>query len=157
MNPAANRVVSMRTATLLIGLVCLTSACAPLRVVERGRYEVVTVDTLESEGARLVPQMVGDGLIVLLEKGREVPLDLLLSSSLLTVKSTDGTVTAERDLYMLITGQGMMLSPDGKRFAPVQNQRSMKKLFGLDGGSFALGFGVTREEGAKVTVRVQAK
>lgn len=143
--------------SLALFAACLTTACAPLRMVERSRYELITVDTLEKEGERLMPKLTGDGVIVLLEKGRKVPLDLALSSSLLSVSSTDGHVTAERDLYMLISREGLLLSPDGERFAPVQNQRSMKKLFGLDGGRFALGFGVTRDEGAKVTVRVEAK
>lgn len=142
---------------LAVLAVCLTAACAPLRLVERGQYEVLTLETLESDGERFASQLMGEGVIVLLEKGREVPLDLLIRSPLLTAKSTEGTVTAERDLYLLISGKGLLLSPDGRRFAPVQNQRSMKKLFGLDGGQFALGFGVTREEGAKVTVRVEAR
>lgn len=137
--------------------VCLATGCASIRVVERGQYERVTLETLETEGERLVPQMLGEGLVVFVEKGRQVPLEMSLRSSVLSAQTTGATVTAERDLYLFISAKGLMLSPDGERFAPAQNERALKKLFGLNGGQFALGFGVTRDEGAKVTLLIESR
>lgn len=143
--------------TLLLLSLTLAPACATLHTLEAGRYEVVSLATLEKEGERLAPKLFGEGLIVKLDEGSEVPLSILVTTPLLSASSEGGTVRAMRDLHLFMSERGVMLSPDGTRFAPVDDRGAMRKLFGLKGGQFGIGFGVTREEGAKVTVRVQSR
>lgn len=142
---------------VLMLVVASSFGCASIRTVPAGRFETVTLDQLSSQGERLAPKVMGDGVIVHVEKGQQIPLEFTFRTSVLSAETKGGTVTAQRELFLLISREGLLMSPDGARFAAVQDQDALKKLFGLNGGQFALGLGATKEEGAKVVVRIEER
>ena len=62
----------------------------------------------------------------------------------------------QRDVYLYYGKHGMKVSPDGQKWAPIHDLRTIKKLFGhTRKGSLSVGFGVTRQDGMVVSVGVR--
>lgn len=94
------------------------------------------------------------GMIVKLDKGSVMPIDLRASVPFATLEPGDNRVRVERDVWLLISPRQMAMSPDGERWARVQDLRAVQQLFGSRGrGAFQIGIGMN-QDGPRVTVSV---
>ena len=62
-----------------------------------------------------------------------------------------------QDTYLLISKSRFMVSPDGERWAQLHDLKTIKELYGFNSkGHLMVGFGITKEDGAQVTLDVAA-
>ncbi len=64
-------------------------------------------------------------------------------------------VMNEKEKQELIKAIMVYLSPDAKRWAPYTDIKTLEQLFGVKGGSFSLGMGITKENGLSVLLNVK--
>ena len=57
---------------------------------------------------------------------------------------------SEKNRKNILRNIMIFLSTDAKNWAPYTDIHAVKQLFGLQGGSFSVGMGVTKEEGLKI-------
>ena len=94
------------------------------------------------------PRLPTEGLIVKVPKGTLVPLKLSLAVGLAVLEPGDNELRFERDLMLYISRDGLRVSPDGERWALIQDVKAVKSLFGLkQRGSMGFGFGISKETG----------
>jgi len=65
------------------------------------------------------------------------------------------TVMNEKEKQKLIKAFMIYLSPDAKRWALYTDIKSLEQLFGVKGGSFSFGMGITKENGLKVMLNMK--
>ena len=57
---------------------------------------------------------------------------------------------SEEDKQKLSKHSMLYLSPDAKRWAPYTDFKAIEQLFGVKGGSFSIGMGITKEDGIRM-------
>ncbi|HUU02412.1 MAG TPA: hypothetical protein VM425_13290 [Myxococcota bacterium] len=75
------------------------------------------------------------GLLLKIAKGESFPLTISAKSELFEIGETID-IKFQQGVYMLMSSAGMQFSPDGKRWASLQNLGDLKDLFGLKKISF---------------------
>ena len=78
-------------------------------------------------------------------------------SPVVSLMTGENRIKFEQDVYLFISSSGVMLSPDGKKFAPIHKMKALKKLFGMDKGSLSIGFGISKETGPEIRVAFDSK
>jgi len=75
------------------------------------------------------------------------------------LEPTKNSFVFTQDTYVLISYSRFMISPDGERWASIQDFKAQKELFGPSEGKSALliGFGITKDDGASITLDVVSK
>lgn len=119
--------------------------------------------------------------VVFLDKGDTLPLNLSLDSKILdladdtinlvlkkkiylrmelpeTLKNDKMSSMNEEDRKKYLRIAKIFISPDAVRWAPLMDRKvveSVKELFGIKGGSFAAGIGISNEEGVDAFLKVK--
>lgn len=144
--------------------VCLTlgAGCASgIRQLDTTGATRLTLAGLKdaAQGKRLGAALQGGGKVVVhVKAGERIPLRLSSRLGPLVLEAgPQNALRCERDVYVYIGGREVLLGPDGRRWARVGDWRALKKLFGMRrGGSFRVGFGARKGEGAAVEVVVDS-
>lgn len=144
---------------LFIAIAALVLGCAGAQRVDRGAYEVVALDQLAADGEAFAERIQGGGdpLMIKIEAGQEAVLDLDVRLPFAAVEAGDNKLRFERDVYLLFSEGGLLLSPDGELFAPIHDFEALKEVFGFDGGQLSVGLGISEAEGARVKVLLAAE
>ncbi len=110
---------------------------------------------------------------VYLNKGDKIPFKLILDSELLDIANEEfnlilkqkvyfrlripeginaehKSAMSEEDKQKLLKNFMIYLSSDAKRWAPYTDIKAVEQVFGLKGGSFSFGMGVTKEDGLRI-------
>ena len=110
---------------------------------------------------------------IYLDKGDTIKINMTLDSELAELANEETYLVLKQKIYFrIILPQGVdykniatmseenkknslrnimiFLSANAKNWAPYTDIRAVKQLFGLQGGSFSVGMGVTKEEGLKI-------
>jgi len=74
-----------------------------------------------------------------------------------TLQPGVNTLRFERDVYLFLSKDGVLLSPDGERWARLEDLKALKELFGLCRGSMAIGFGVSQKDGGVLSIGLGAE
>jgi hypothetical protein len=90
------------------------------------------------------------GLIVRVPAGSRLPIRVTLDTPFVTVEPAASSVRFDRDVYLFLRGHDLALSPDGVRWADVRRPGALKRLFGVGRGSFEVGAGIVKDQGAIV-------
>jgi hypothetical protein len=142
----------------------LAGCAASVRNMDVSHLPTYTIDAVNAAPDETVGKALQSGpkaVVVLFKKGDKVPLHLRAAFGPIAIEPGDDHVVFAQDIYMYITLDGspefMLLSPDGKRWAAVQDHKALAKLFGLKTGTFQIGFGVNKERGAAFTIAVERK
>jgi hypothetical protein len=130
----------------------IATGCATT-TIEGAKARAVTLSRLKTEGESFVKKGLesDEGLIVLIQKGESVKLNLAGNLGFAKVAPGENSVEFLQDIYIYVSKKNMMISPDGVRFTPIHKGKAVKKLFGKKQGTFSLGFGITKEEGATIS------
>ena len=141
---------------LLVAAVAGLAGCSGVRTLGRNDITTYTLDRVQAElraknGALDLPEQ---GIIVKVDKGTRVPLNIDVSAPFASIEPGTNHVRFERDLFVHLTRSGMEISPDGQRWAKVEDLRGLKQLFGSGGGSFAFGAGINAA-GPMVTLTIK--
>jgi len=62
---------------------------------------------------------------------------------------------SEEDKQKLFKNFLIYLSADAKRWAPYTDIKAVEQVFGIKGGSFSIGMGITKEDGIRVFLNVK--
>lgn len=134
--------------------------CGGVQKIERDPSQAVRIADFEAnpEAFAAKLQNPGDGIFVALKKGDAVALKLALDAPGLAALETQGNrIRFERDVYLFISKDGALLSPDARRWARIQDAKALKDVFGIQGGTLQIGFGASQEEGASIAITLGMK
>jgi hypothetical protein len=90
--------------------------------------------------------------VLLLRKGDKVPVHVQASMGPIALQPGDNYLVFSQDTYMYFGPAGMLLSPDGKQWAAVQDSAALGKVFGLKTGTLQVGFGAAKDQPAAFTI-----
>ena len=111
--------------------------------------------------------------VIYLNKGDKIPVEMKIESKLLEADKDkihlvlkqkvylrlvlpEGMITkdisamSEKEKQSLIERSMIFVSPDAKKWARYTEMKAIKQLFGISGGSFSIGFGITKEGGPQL-------
>lgn len=96
-------------------------------------------------------------LVIRFLAGEEVPLRLLLDVPFAELEAGRNALRLRSDLWVHLGPDGAFLSPDGRRWAPLDDTDALHDLFGFASGSLTVGLGVNAEAGAALTLGLEAR
>ena len=155
---------TMKLAVFLAGFLLLSvTGCASIHHQAIDRGKVIPVANLSSERATL--EGLGKGLqegreyVFLIRKGESIPLKVRLTLPMAKLEPAKNSIVFTQDTYVLISYSRFMISPDGERWASIQDFKAQKELFGPSEGksSLSVGFGINKEDGASITLDVASR
>jgi hypothetical protein len=118
------------------------------------------METLNAAPAETLTKAVTTGpkaLVVLLRKGDEVPVNLRASLGPIALRPGPNYLVFSQDTWLYFGPSGILLSPDGKQWAPVQDAAALGHVFGLKTGTLQIGLGVKQGQGAAFTIVLERK
>lgn len=95
-----------------------------------------------------------DQLIMKVPRGYSLPIQLEIDTPLARLNSSAGNLEFSQDLYLCLSSEKNLASPDGMRWAPFNDMDLVKKLFGGDQGSLSLAMSNSAETGSLLTVKL---
>ncbi len=151
-------------ALFISGLLILgATGCATIHNITIDRAKVMPVATIMSDPALLEAfgkdVQGGKEVVVFIKKGQTVPIKIKLTLPMAELEPAKNSLVFTQDTYLLISlsKSRFMVSPDGERWAQLQDFKVQRELYGFNNkGHFLVGFGITKEAGAQVTLEVAA-
>ena len=146
----------MRTLFILTAIVgCLTGCGGSVRTMDVSHVPNFTVDAINAAPRETLAEVMTKepkAFVLFLRKGDKVPVHLQASMGPIALQPGDDYLVFSQDTYMYFGPNGMLLSPDGKRWAKVQDSDALGKLFGLKTGTFQIGFGAAKDQPAAFNI-----
>jgi len=149
----------MRIVFMIFAIIGFTACGASVRSMDVSQVPNFTLGSFNTAPKEtLINLMSGPkSFVVLLKKGDKVPVNLRASMGPVALQPGQNYLVFSEDTYVYIGPAGMLLSPDGKQWAPVQDPAALGKLFGLNAGTFQVGFGRQKDQQATFTIAVERK
>ena len=91
-------------------------------------------------------------LVVKVPAGFPLPVAFKLKSPLAEMNSDCSTLHFRRDLYVYLSSNEILLSPDLKQWAHFNDMESVKELFGGGKGELAVQMSTSKENGARIEI-----
>jgi hypothetical protein len=98
----------------------------------------------------------GKAVVVKIEAGQKIPLNLTMTSPMANLVPGENQLLFTRDAYLYISPAIFRISPDGQRWAEIQDIKTQRKLFGFKKGNLSVGFGVAKAKGPPISVDITA-
>ncbi len=134
--------------------------CGGVQTLRKDVSQASTIEQIKANPESFVERIKnpGDGILLAIKKGETVTLRLdLKTPSIATLQPGVNTLRFERDVYLFLSRNGVLLSPDGQRWARVEDMKAIKELFGLSRGTLQIGLGVSKEDGAVLSIGLGAE
>jgi hypothetical protein len=151
----------MRNPLLLLFIIMgCVAGCASTRTIDVSHLPSFTIEALNAASEEtLVKTITTDpkALVVILRKGDKVPVKLRASLGPIALQPGEDYLVFSQDTYLYFGPSGILLSPDGKQWAPVQDGAALGKVFGLKTGTLQVGLGVQKGQGAAFTIVLERK
>ena len=143
---------------VLIWAVAVSALGGCSHVTQVSGAKTVEFTSLSEDSAPLAEAFkAGDGMVVHVKKGDEVPVELTASLPFGTLAAGDNRLVASEDFYLYVSPkEGVMIGRDGVRFASVGDMKGIKKVFGFSGGQVRVGFFASAETPSHLQVSVAA-
>ena len=93
-------------------------------------------------------------VIVKVPKGFALPVHIAVNTPLAVMESNCSKLVFQQDLFLYISKQGMLASPDTERWADIADIDAAKDLFGGDKGQIAISMGTGKDKGAQMDFKV---
>jgi len=110
--------------TLFSAIVCLAGCGASVRTMDVSHVPSFTVDTINAAPKETLGKVMTaepKAFVLLLRKGEKVPVHLQASLGPIALEPGQDYLVFSQDTYMYVGPAGMLLSPDGKQWAAVQD------------------------------------
>lgn len=148
-------------ASLVLVLLALGGCSSSIVIIEGGEYRRATLEEVRQAPATYaatVTERDGRGFIVKVAKREVLPLELDVNLSFLRLERAVQSVRFERDVYLLSSRElGLLIGPDGRRWAPIHDKEAIMELFGLENGTIQIGLGLSKDEGPQVHLNVDVR
>jgi hypothetical protein len=141
-------------AFFLITLV--TSGCSGVRRIDVSATPIHVRD-LEGMAETYGKRIQTEGLLIQFDKGDAIPVEITSAFPFASLESGKNRLVFSQTTFVYLCKRGAYVSPDARKFAPVYDSQAIKKLYPVKTGTFAIGFAMTREDGAKMKVNVSLK
>ena len=135
----------MKIGFLVLGATLLFGGCSHVTTV--GNVKTVTFKELTADTAPIGEAFKkGEGLVVHVEKGDMVPVELTGVFPFGELNACENTLHAAEDFYLYVSPkEGLMISRNGTQFAAIHDIKGIKKIYGFKSGDVSLGFRATKE------------
>lgn len=137
---------------------CITGCGASVRTMDVSQVPNFTIASINAAPKETLGQVLTKkpwAFVLLLKKGDKVPVHLQASIGPISLQPGDDYLVFSQDTYLYLGPVGMLLSPDGKQWAPVQDGAALSKVFGLKKGAFQIGFGARKDQPAAFTLALK--
>jgi hypothetical protein len=138
-------------------LAALLAACTSVREMDVSGVPHVTLD--DPSNAEAIGKAFEEkgAVVVHLRKGDTIPLRATLDLPVARLEAGENRLRLTREVWLYMSREVARISPDGRRWADLGDLAGMEELFGFSGGTARIGFQATRDEGAAVTVALEAR
>ncbi len=146
--------------TLVFVIGCVTGCGASVRTMDVSQVPNFTVDSVNAAPKETLSQLMTTGpkaFVLLLRKGDKVPVHLQACMGPIALQPGEDYLVFSQDTYLYFGPAGILLSPDGKQWAPVQDGAALGKVFGLKTGTLQIGFGAPKDQPAAFTIALERK
>lgn len=153
------------TALFISGLLLLAATgCVNIHHVAIDRGNVIPIANRTPEQQTKLEEL-GKGFqadkqyVFFIAKGQSIPVKATVTLPMAMLEPGKNSIVFNQDTYLLLSKSGLMIGPDGERWALIQDLKTQKELFGIgkEKGHLSVGFGITKEDGPVVTVDVGVK
>jgi len=150
---------SVTTISLAAFLMLMSAGCATIHKTDVSSLNIVPVPEATSdpvnweEIARLVSQ--GNNVVFRISKGQAIPLKTAVNLPMARIEAGQNNIVFTKDTYLMARQTGLWIGPDGQRWADINDIKSVNKLFGSGHGGGSMGFHITKEDGAFISLEVQ--
>ncbi|MBN2528980.1 MAG: hypothetical protein JXR76_21505 [Deltaproteobacteria bacterium] len=134
---------------LLLVVLLSGAACSGIRTVDVS-YPAIPASRLKDNAGDYSAKLHKEGLLVKFEKGDTIPVAITSQLPFATLTSGENQFVFARPTFVFLNKEGLFISPDGKKFAPIYNTRALKKLYNARQGTFSIGFSLTKDSGAQI-------
>lgn len=147
------------TRPLALACLLIFSGCAAKQKFNPASIETITLKVFEADPQKYAPPWSDSerGYILHVPAGEKLPLSLEIETPFATVETGKNSVVFQKDVYIYMTAKAFKVSPDRLRWADVGNWKAVKKIFGIEKGLFAVGMGVSKEQGALMSLAIKAE
>jgi hypothetical protein len=145
-------------ACLAAGL--LLAGCAGIRIIDTA--SVATIDiTGDPEGLPQLEQLsqgrpIEQPVILKIPQGTAVPVQVSVETPLARMEGGCGDLHFDKDLYLYLSAAEILVSPDGNRWAGMDDRKAVNTLFGIQGGQFRVGLSASKIDGTALQIKVLA-
>jgi hypothetical protein len=145
---------------LSVAIGCTAGCGASVRTMDVSQVPNFTVASINAAPRETLGNLMTTGskaFVVLLKSGEKVPVNLRASFGPIALQAGQDYLVFAQDTYLYIGPAGMLLSPDGKQWAAVQDAAALNKIFGLKTGTFQIGFGAPKDQPVAFTIVLERK
>ena len=141
-------------------MLILCTGCAAIHRMDGTKFTTISASAAQAEPGKWeeIGKQVsaGKAIVVKIEAGQKVPLKLTMTSPMANLLSGENQLLFIRDAYLYISPAKFRVSPDGQRWAEIQDIKAQRKLFGLKKGALSVGFGAAKGEAPQISVDITA-
>ncbi len=155
---------------LLIFWFMVVAGCANIHITSKDSHREEPVSNIRMNDLNQASEQ-----IICLDKGERIPLKMSMDSDVFELSQgdvhivlkqkvylklqipelPDGSKMTEKEKQAFLTNIRIYLSPDAQNWESYKDLKALENLFGIKGGSFSLGMGVTRQEGVNVYLNLR--
>ncbi len=154
----------MHKCSLLLTLLCmavLQTGCSGVHRLDRSKTEVFSVSAMMADTAKRTAfsKTIEEGgeAIVMIPEGTVMPFSVELNIPIATLKSGQSEIQFDRDVYVYISSENIMISPDGEKWAELGDMSTIRQLFDFGQRAMRFGLVVSEEKGPYVSISVETK
>ncbi len=145
----------------LICIATIAAGCDSITRVDSTKLRTVAVASLKSSPEQWreveVDLSAGRECVFVVRKGESIPLDAHVALPMARLQSEKTNLVFTSDTYFLVSQGSMRISPDGQRWADIDDIRAQRELFGFKSGQVGFGFSASETAGAKFSLDIQTK
>ncbi len=150
-----------KSACLIVSLLLLITGCTSIYRMDSTQLKVIAVSEAMSEPAKWADVgrelQEGRDVVLHIREGQTIPIKVNMVLPMATLQPGTNSLIFTRDTYLLISRSAMRISPDGQRWANINDFKSQKTLFGFNKGDLSVGFYATEEKGTEISVDIITK
>lgn len=147
--------------SLLTMIVLCAPGCSSITRVDTSTLKSVRIATLATQPKEWEEidalLQAGKSVVFVVGKGESMPLETRVVMPMATVQSQGTALVFTCETYFLVDSGSMRISPDGQRWADIEDLRAQRELFGWSSGSASFGFSASNDAGAKFILDIRTK
>ncbi len=136
-------------------------ACSSISQFDTSKMKAVEIvsSTASQEQWKSVESEINAGreVLFLIHKGESVPLIVKVQLPMATLGAGNNILVFTRDTYLLISRAGLQVSPDGQRWANIEDLAGQRELYGYTSGSMSMGLSASESNSVQATIDIGVK
>ena len=145
--------------SMIVAVVAAVVSCAQIPEIPSKNFLTLSGASAKSDPTqwKKVEEEVKAGrpVVITFAKGESLPLHVVATTPVASLKAERMELVFDREVFVMIKDGMLLASPDGLRWAQIQDRRSLGVLFGCRHGKIELGFSASEAEGATGEIRFE--